>query len=373
VVLKTDFYSQRIESDSASVLQVIDASSLTHANEGQLEIVGAGISVMRLGEARFSVGIRPAFRPAGDEHRTLQLVRTPQLVFQGSDLQSETGALMVSPTLEVNVSTGHAACPPGSVLSLGAASDTCARIGSCTRCRAGTYSLDPLVGPAGEPGCLTCPAGGSCAGGDHVSLAVGDWVVEQGVFVLRACPRGHQLVSSVEGSDRFDAAAQQCKQCLRTEYIIDPNRDSCTPCPSGAVCDGSGLVAKAEPAGAVWVADSELRIYRLLSCPTGYMVVNSSDGFFSQQLQQCSACPEGRECTAGSCQACSPCAPGSLKDTVGPFPCTLCDLGTYATAARATSPNDCRSCPLNSNTRSRGRSESSEQRIVFLACGRACL
>eukprot|EP00961_Rhodomonas_salina_P297024 3936872-Rhodomonas_salina.10 len=352
VVLKRDFYSQQIKSDSSSLLRVSDASSLSQNNESPSEIVGATLGTMRLGETRFSLGVRPAFHRA-DDGQTIELLSMPQLVFQGSDAHSKSGADMTSPTLRVNVSTGRAACPRGSVLSLGAASHTGAQIGSCTRCRAGTYSLDPLVGPASEPSCLACPAGGRCAGGDEVTFAVGDWAEEQGMFVLKSCPPGHELVGR---SDQVDAAAQQCKPCLQTEYVMDPNRDSCTACPNGAVCDGSGLVARAEPAGAVWVADMEQRIYRLLSCPTGYRVVNSSaDGVFAQQLQQCSACPEGRECTAASCQTCLPCAPGSFKDMAGPFPCTLCELGTYATAAGATSETFCRSCPLNSNTRNRGQ------------------
>ncbi len=73
-------------------------------------------------------------------------------------------------------------CPRGYILALEAASGiSSARLGFCTLCGAGTYSVDPLYGGSrtiiGEeqddeyseyPKCLPCPAGGVCLGGDKV-------------------------------------------------------------------------------------------------------------------------------------------------------------------------------------------------------------
>eukprot|EP00961_Rhodomonas_salina_P106799 1438142-Rhodomonas_salina.2 len=157
----------------------------------------------------------------------------------------------------------------------------------------GTYSLDPLVGPTGEPGCFDCPAGGDCSlGGDSVAFAEGNWTVAGGMYVLSACPPGHSRVSTADDSTAFNHDLQQCKPCtgrpalslsfsprrcpvltLRgfaagLEYIINPQEHTCTECPAGAECwDGSLLVGKDE--GAVWVPDQELGVYRLQSCPTG--------------------------------------------------------------------------------------------------------
>ena len=81
----------------------------------------------------------------------------------------------------VAVGSGLNVCPKGFILGLEASSaQATARLGRCTLCSAGTYSVNPLYGGriiAGEelvvedsefPKCLSCPAGGVCLGGDKV-------------------------------------------------------------------------------------------------------------------------------------------------------------------------------------------------------------
>jgi hypothetical protein len=82
----------------------------------------------------------------------------------------------------VAVSSGFSICPRGYILALEAASaNAAARLGVCTLCAAGTYSVNPLYGNSGilregelgiedseSPKCLPCPAGGACLGGDKV-------------------------------------------------------------------------------------------------------------------------------------------------------------------------------------------------------------
>ena len=81
----------------------------------------------------------------------------------------------------VAVGSGLNICPKGFILVLEASlAQAAVRLGRCTLCSAGTYSVNPLYGGrairGGEqviedsesPKCLSCPAGGVCLGGDKV-------------------------------------------------------------------------------------------------------------------------------------------------------------------------------------------------------------
>ncbi len=76
---------------------------------------------------------------------------------------------------------GFNICPRGYILALDMPSAYAApRLGRCTKCTDGTYSVNPLyggqvarggegiVGVAESPKCLACPAGGVCLGEDKV-------------------------------------------------------------------------------------------------------------------------------------------------------------------------------------------------------------
>ncbi len=80
---------------------------------------------------------------------------------------------------KVPISCGFNICPRGFILSFEASSiKGAARLGVCTFCTAGTYSVNPLYGggpnkgvvmeESESPKCLACPAGGICFGGDQV-------------------------------------------------------------------------------------------------------------------------------------------------------------------------------------------------------------
>jgi hypothetical protein len=78
----------------------------------------------------------------------------------------------------VPISSGFNICPRGFILALEASSAKgAARLGVCTICSSGTYSVNPLyggvrggevMGDSESPKCLACPAGGICFGGDKV-------------------------------------------------------------------------------------------------------------------------------------------------------------------------------------------------------------
>lgn len=125
------------------------------------------------------------------------------------------------------------------------------------------------------------------------------WVPDasQGIYLLRSCPAGHQLVNTSLGV--FSHANQRCEPCTAgLEYIVDPNRHACTKCPpAGAVCDGASLAGRVP--GSIWVPDHDSGIWRLVSCPSGHALVNSTDGtsrgVFSHDAQTCRECVVGLE------------------------------------------------------------------------------
>eukprot|EP00961_Rhodomonas_salina_P042551 571767-Rhodomonas_salina.3 len=85
---------------------------------------------------------------------------------------------------------------------------------------------------------------------------------ELGIYILKSCPPGHQLVNSDDGtSGTFSALQQDCRRCTPgLQYIVDPNKGRCMDCPKGAICaDGNSLVGMVE--GSVWEPDAERGIY----------------------------------------------------------------------------------------------------------------
>ncbi len=134
-------------------------------------------------------------------------------------------------------------CPRGHILQLEHAENkgVLAKPGSCVLCSPGTYSLSPLArSPTNPdtPSCFKCPAGADCsAGGDHVTFMLGNWSRYHDIFVLNACPPGHQLVNSSTGTSYglFSHDDQQCKPCKQNQYIVD-QLQSCQTCPTGATC-----------------------------------------------------------------------------------------------------------------------------------------
>ena len=121
-------------------------------------------------------------------------------------------------------------CPPGYYL----------HSQQCVLCKPLTYSIVPLTllpdSLTESAPCLTCPAGCDCtAGGADIRCEVGTWIAVNGSYILTGCPAGHQLVNSTVGTSRgaFSSDLQQCKACIRGQYIINPDTDVCQDCPPG--------------------------------------------------------------------------------------------------------------------------------------------
>ena len=106
------------------------------------------------------------------------------------------------------------------------------------------------------------------------------------------CPNGHVLTLDQEsawGTSR--ARSGSCVLCKSGTYSVNPlagttpQTPSCLNCPAGGLCvEGSSVVF----ALGTWKVISSM--YRLISCPPGYQLLNSIANVFSHDVQQCLAC-----------------------------------------------------------------------------------
>ena len=235
-VTKRDAYGTTIVSDSSSVLQAILSSTDIQENE-MLSIEGSAVSLMKNGIASFVFAIKVSFSRIDYSNKSAKLYGPIVLSLEGVD--SESGVTMNSGQISVEVQQGYEMCPPGFILvpdQQGAVNGPAV----CTFCKSGTYSVSPLANLPGSsiefPSCLTCPVGCNCAaGGADIQCEVGTWKAIDGIYILSGCPEGFQLINSTAGTAKglFSNVLQQCRSCLRGQYIIDPDSDVCQDCPAG--------------------------------------------------------------------------------------------------------------------------------------------
>ena len=136
--------------------------------------------------------------------------------------------------------------------------------------------MDPLAKPLGHtsPACFNCPAGADCsAGGNKVTFPSGVWSLHNGMIILVSCPPGYQLINSTDGTayGTFSHDNQECRPCKQNQYLVD-QLENCQNCPSGAVCNGSGLNGFE---GSFWRREGDkLRVYK---CDPGYILVRNDE------------------------------------------------------------------------------------------------
>ena len=205
-----------------------------------------------------------------------------------------------------------------------------AELQRCSECPIGSYTVHPDT-----QSCQTCPKGAlcsdlSCALRNPPSFlcphdeVIGTWVVENSssTYVLENCPSGYTLVSTAKAGS---PDLQQCKLCSVGEYIVDPAKDDCQPCPKGATCPDLSCALTNGPSFACSYGESILgswvvfdSTYILINCPSGTSLLNStvgtSRGTFSAQIQQCRPCPSDTYIIDPNHDECQPCPPGLLAD-----------------------------------------------------------
>jgi hypothetical protein len=210
--------------------------------------------------------------------------------------------------------------------------------------------------------CQACPKGAKCGDGECAlrnqnfnctdgSSIVGQWLInsETGQYELASCPAGYELQTTQEtGSPDL----QQCLKCQPpSQYIVQPDLDSCQACPPGLTCHGDATL---DPVvlGSKWAIFGA--IFRLQSCPSGYYVSPRASEALNAAQQRCLPCGKGSECIAPSCTVCSQCATGSYKSSISTEACTACPENTYGDETlERTLPAYCRACPKGGQCKDR--------------------
>ncbi len=306
-VQKLDFYNQVIATDSESFLQISSILPNTSIEDHHVSLSGTTITKLNKGKAEFNIVVKPTFSYVNQSNGLTRVLSSPYLHVTGIDSESEWSYQMQSEHKAIQLHSGI--CPVGWYLELGSLS--LPATGACRLCKKGTYSLDPLVGITDQiPSCLNCPAGAVCLEGGSIVTAIGNWTSVQGRLILIHCPKGHQLINTSDStpSGEFSHDKQECKPCnTLTEYILNPDTDSCKKCPAGLYCFGSDLVQPKVP-GSIWIREGS--IYKLISCPNGYQITSGTASSFEATLQQCIACPHGTYIVKSDTDVCTKCPKG---------------------------------------------------------------
>ncbi len=331
-VFKKDSYNQTINTDSTSVIQ---AHAVLDKNENHLgaavadesvTLVGSTLSRLQDGIGTFAFAIKPRYSAISFLERITTMVSRPHILFDGIDV--DTARSMQSGVFAIQMSFSTNVCPLGYILEL----DTATANGSagCTQCKPGSYSVNPLApspysADLQRPSCLNCPVGGNCAkGGAEVVFDVGNWTVENGIYILLDCPRGYQLVNTTSELQNgpFSPDAQQCKACSSSEYKIHSRKGSCQQCPKSAMCfEGLELLCALQnyplvqcPSGddlvGTWSIDIGAYAYVLFSCPEGYSLVTTTEAG-SSYLQRCQPCSANQYIIEPNTDECKDCPPGA--------------------------------------------------------------
>ena len=357
IVRKKDAYNQTIVSDSSSWIQIHSSLNETGGEDSRITVTGTRVVRLEQGVATFQVEIKPSFMQVLCDLGITVLQTQPSVYFDGQDA-ADLSSSMLSLVMAVPFSGGFGICPTGFVLIFDTSN---IRMGpaQCRECGPGSYSVSPLSSQYGlsrshDPACLNCPAGGNCVqGGSKIVFSPGElWKLDTDQYRLLQCPAGTELVNS-SGASRgiYSHDAQQCKQCIMNQYILNPNTDVCQSCPPGLKCSGTDVVVPVI-ANSSWLRNGA--VYILTSCPPGYSVSSTGAlGAFDATVQQCSPCQKGEECLSERCVACAPCRPGFYKSSASADPCMPCPSDTYNTKAGAQDLSACQQCQTHASTQGR--------------------
>ena len=131
------------------------------------------------------------------------------------------------------------------------------------------------------------------------------------------CPKGYILTPDEQGTSNGPAVCVLCKPGTYSLSPMTPLKGSstifpaCLSCPAGCDCTDGGANILCS-VGSWSTIDG---IYTLTGCPSGYQLINSTDGtshgLFSSILQQCRACQPGQYVINPDTDICQDCPPGA--------------------------------------------------------------
>jgi len=239
------------------------------------------------------------------------------------------------------------ACPVGSSCAGGAAPFAeCSRgsfanmsgLSECTPCEGGTYQNNRSATV-----CLPCEVGSYCAEGASSPLPC-----KKGTFSSATnLSAASECVDASPGHFATTGSTEQTP-CAKGSYTDEPKQDKCTPCAAGTYQDEEGKTACLQcqkgsycPHGAA----------ASLPCPAGKHIDHSLPVMMS--IDDCIMCPAGTFCPPGSDNA-TECAPGS-NSSEGAGACVLCPPGYSSNRGN----ESCYECPAGSYAETVGSAQCS--------------
>jgi len=316
-VLKRDLYGQLMASDDSSLLQLYSALDGERVNDDSLSFLGSVFSGIKSGRAVFSIAVKPTFSHVSEQQGISHLLRRVYIYVEGQDAAS--GATMRSDPRMVHMVSGNlSACPVGDVLVL----DTTpipsgGSGGTCVRCAAGKYNVNPLTGK-----CLACPPSALCTEGAPPLFAASRVTA----FLAMELPAGgrkeaiRETLASKLGLQLWQVSILKMRQQDRrsvqqVEFEIVADRSQLDKLASQAedigleLGDTEALSASAE--GEVW-EESGGQFY-LKKCPPGHRLINTTEPevlaarcasclpttYIIDPLGPCVDCPVGASCPDG--------------------------------------------------------------------------
>ena len=260
-------------------------------------------------------------------------------------------------------------------------------------------------------GCISCPIGKykDVTGNTECSACpvntYGSQEAATSVSLCRICPQNsttNAITTSIQGclcdpGFSFEPELQYCEKCPGGKYKSQPGNQVCTKCGSNTYSEAQGATSedtcKDCPQFTSSAAGSEGR-WKCL-CNSGYTgtlgVCNEcAKGTYKPSVGRdpCTLCPIGKwhnltaqyvesscnPCTmgtttlqrgstaimdcichrgftnGGAASACSPCDPGTYKDSLGPADCDLCEVAKYSGLEAQIDESTCLQCPSHAST-----------------------
>ena len=137
------------------------------------------------------------------------------------------------------------------------------------------------------------------------------------------CPSGFILaLQSIQVGNDTSSRQGSCTECSPGTYSVSPlagatsTSPSCLNCPPSGTCIGGSDVKFSIGS---WVIRNG--IYRLVGCPDGYQLVNSINGIFTHDVQNCLACSANSYI---------------LDSNVSNYSCQVCPIGAKCNGASLT-------------------------------------
>lgn len=182
-------------------------------------------------------------------------------------------------------------CPPGTISATQYA------------CPPGTYSDSTNL--VSQSSCSQCPAGYSC--GSHTTTST-----------LVSCKLGHYCAAGTALG--FDSP---CPAGTYSSVALLKSSSQCTACLPGKYCVGGNTTISGSCATGHYCPEGT-KYPNQYSCPAG--TYSNSTNLYSSS--QCTICPAGYHCIAGSSYI-TKCSAGTYASTSGSSSCQICEAGYY--------------------------------------------